>query len=263
MLAFLSGCSSTGQVPTQYTINGEGSYSLNRDINGNSLSVVVRIYQLKDADEFSKLTFDTLAAGYPETDLLGTSLLSKTDMILVPGGSYASSEKLLEETRFIGVVGLFRNPDPHHWRQLVETHSAKGNRTGGLTFRAQDCHITIVGSRSLLLPGQPAQPKGDCGMGGVSSAPALSTRRPPSTRSASHERQAATGSTQAQASTRLPSMPEVNVNFQNTVAPATVQFGGAGGASVTVGNPSPTHPTGGNPSPPAYYSPPGVYVPAR
>ena len=154
-LIALSACSSNGKILGQYSVKGEGATTLNRDTSGKSLSVVIRIFQLRDANEFSKLTFDTLAAGYPESELLGTSLLDKTDVVLVPGGTYTSIEKLHEDTRFIGIVGLFRNPDPHHWRQLVETRDTNGNRIGGLTFLAHDCHLAVVGSRSLLLPGQP------------------------------------------------------------------------------------------------------------
>ena len=260
LFSLLTACSSTSKMPRQYSIKGDGAQVLNRDINGKSLSVVIRIYQLRDASDFSKLTFDTLAAGYPETELLETSLLTKTDVILVPGGTYASSERLLDETRFIGIVGMFRNPDPHHWRQLVETVDAKGNRIAGLTLRAQDCHIAIHGPR-LLLPGQPPQPKGDCGMGNVSS---VAPSRPPLARSAPHEHHAPrTGNAQAQPSSRFPSMPEVNVNIPNTIAPANVRVGGPGGTTVTVGETVPSQYPGGGSAPPAYYSPPGTYVPAR
>lgn len=248
----------------QYVINGEGAQILNRDINGKSLSVVIRIYQLRDASEFSKLTFDTLAAGYPESELLGASLLAKSDVILVPGGTYASTEKLLDETRFLGVVGLFRNPDPHHWRQLVDTRDAKGNRIAALRFRAQDCFITINGAGPLLLPGQPPQPRGDCGMDDVST---MMPSRQPQTRNLSAERRGSPTNVQTPpSSSRLLQMPEVNVNVPNAIAPANVRFGGPGGTSVTVGETAPSqnpgyYPPAGNSAPPAYYSPPG-YPPA-
>ena len=245
-------CSSNGKIPEQYSIKGEGASVLNRDSSGKSLSVVVRIYQLRDANEFSKMTFDTVAAGYPESDLLGGSLLEKIEVVLVPGGTYTSSEKLHEETRFIGVVGLFRNPDPHHWRQLVETHDASGNRIGGLAFLAQDCHLTILGPRTLLLPGQPTRPTGDCGQNDLSS---FTAPRSSITRSATHERRPPAGSVLKQSSVRhpSPSMPQVNVNTPTAIMPTNVRVGGTSGTTVTIGDPSP----------PVYYSPPGTYTPTR
>lgn len=262
VIACLQACASAPKT-AQYSISGEGDQVLNRDINGKSLSVVVRIYQLSDASEFSRLTFDTLAAGYPEAELLGRSLLAKTDMVLVPGGTYSNSEKLLDETRFIGVVGLFRNPDPHHWRQLVDTRDAKGNRIAGLVFRAQDCYIAIQSSRPLLLPGQPVQPKGDCGMGNVSTPPPT---RQPTARGTPPDRPGTPANAQTQSSNRLPSMPEVNVNVPNSVAPANVRIGGPAGTSITIGETPPPqypgyYPPAGSSPPPAYYPPPG-YSPA-
>ena len=60
----LGGCGMMG--PKTYAVKGEADANMNRDSGGNSLSVAIRIYQLKDATEFSKLTFDTVASGRPE-----------------------------------------------------------------------------------------------------------------------------------------------------------------------------------------------------
>jgi len=175
-IACLCACSSSPKGPIQYSINGEGDEVLNRDINGRSLSVVVRLYQLREANEFSKLTFDTLAAGHSESELLGPSLISKTDLVLVPGGTYANPMKLQDETRYVGIVGMFRNPDPHHWRRLIDVLDKKGNRIAGVRFRAKDCYIEIIDSGQLLLPGQPSHPKGECGLGNAT--PTLPLRPP-------------------------------------------------------------------------------------
>jgi len=271
-LAFLCACSSP---PKQYSysIKGEGDQILNRDTNGKSLSVVVRIYQLKDANEFSKLTFDTLAAGYPESDLLGPSLLLKSDVIIIPGGSYTSSEKLLDDTRFIGIVGLFRNPDPHHWRQLVDVSETGTHRNAGLSFRAQDCYLVVNGTKSILLPGQPPAARSDCGTGNLSS---LAPARPPiQARTYPAERSplpAANG--QPQSSAKMPqTVPDLSINVPSSVAPANVRMGGPGGSTITIGESAQPVPPGyyapsGSPpptyyAPPGYYTPPGTYVPPR
>lgn len=164
VLALLSACASG---PKSFMIKGEGDPVLNRDINGKSLSVVVRIYQLKDAREFSKLTFDMLASGRPESELLGPALLDKTDVVVVPGGEYVSTEKLLDETRFVGIVAFFRSPDAYYWRQLVDAESINrqsgvANRASALTFRVQDCYIALTGTKPVPLPGQPQNARPEC-----------------------------------------------------------------------------------------------------
>ena len=167
VLSFTALISACSPGPKSFAIRGEGDQILNRDINGKSLSVVVHIYQLKDAREFSKLTFDTLASGRSESELLGPALLDKVDVVVVPGGEYVSSEKLLDETRFVGIVAFFRNPDPYYWRQLVDAESiykqgSMINGAHGLTFRVQDCYVVISGVKPIPLPGQPANASHEC-----------------------------------------------------------------------------------------------------
>jgi type VI secretion system protein VasD len=151
------GCASS---PKQYAIRGEADPILNRDINGKSLSVVVRVYQLSDAQEFSKLTFDTLASGRPESDFLGNALLDKTDAVIIPGGRYEDSQKLLDETKFVGIVAFFRKPDPYYWRQLADAETI---RSHGLSFRVQDCYVALNDGDAIQLPGQPSSYRPDCG----------------------------------------------------------------------------------------------------
>lgn len=166
LVAALTACASPPK-PKQFTLRGEGAQTLNRDINGKSLSVVVHVYQLKDAREFSKLTFDTLTSGRPDTELLGPALLEKTDAIVVPGGEFTSTDKLRDETKFLGIVAYFRNPDPNHWRQLLDVETLKKSGLGpdgspGAHFRIEDCFIKVIDVAPVLLPGQPPEAKGEC-----------------------------------------------------------------------------------------------------
>ncbi len=166
LIAFLTACASPPK-PTQFTLRGEGAQTLNRDVNGKSLSVVVHVYQLKDAREFSKLTFDTVTSGRSDTELLGPALLEKTDAIVVPGGEFATTDKLRDEAKFLGIVAYFRDPDPNHWRQLLDVETLKKSGQGpdgtpGARFRVEDCYIKVIDVEPVLLPGQPPDAKGEC-----------------------------------------------------------------------------------------------------
>ena len=172
-LVLVAGCSSTPKT-IEYRIRGDGDQLLNRDINGKSLSVVVRVYQLKDAKEFSKLTFDAVASGRPESDFLGTELLSKTDAVIIPGGSYESSEKLLDDTKYVGVVAFFRKPDVFYWRQLADAETV---RERGLNFKVRDCYVMLQGDKFVALPGQPDNARPDCGPGSATSSTSPSSNR--------------------------------------------------------------------------------------
>ena len=141
------------------SIRGEADPIINRDNSGKSLSVVVRVYQLKDATEFSKLTFDNLASGRPESELLGADLLEKNEVILVPGSKYLGTDKINADAKHIGLVAFFRQPDQHYWRYLVDADKV---RSDGLTFKAQDCYLLITNLKPSPIPGQPASARPIC-----------------------------------------------------------------------------------------------------
>ena len=254
-LGVLSACAT---APKQYGIRGEGDQLLNRDINGKSLSVVVHVYQLRDAREFSKLTFDALASGHPEAELLGPALLDRTDAIVVPGGNYVSTEKLHEEARFVGIVAFFRNPDPRYWRQLVSVDSMTAhdgflNKAKGVSFRVQDCYVMINGAKPIPLPDQPPNARPECG-----------TPRTSPIGARGNTRQTAPGSYPANPQTQqqVPAqanrgqrpngqsqaMPNVNVN--TSIVPTNVQFGIGGLGTVNIGTPP------AQPPAPNYYNAP-------
>ena len=156
--------------PSSLEVRAEADPVINRDPAGNPLSVVVHLYQLKERTGFSRLTFDLAAGGRPETDTLGGDFLGRTELTMVPGGQHASTQELLPGTRFIGIVALFRAPDPHYWRYLVSLDQlmplpAKPARkpkppvaapaNPRLDFRLRECSLALPDLRPEPIPGQP------------------------------------------------------------------------------------------------------------
>lgn len=160
-ICMLAGCSFG---PKKYSVNADADASLNRDNGGKSLSVVVRVYQLRDAKEFQKLTFDTLASGRPESEFLGNELLAMSDLMLVPGSEVVATEPMVDNVKNIGIVAFFRKPDSHYWRYLFDAETV---RKDGLSFRAQDCYIVPVGIKPIPIPGQPENARPECGAAAV------------------------------------------------------------------------------------------------
>ncbi len=152
----LGGCASG---PTVYDIRGQADPVLNRDVSGKSLSVVVRLYQLKQPTEFSKLAFESLASGRPESDFLGAELIEKSEVVVLPGTQHVSTATLSEQANYLGVVAFFRQPEPQYWRYLIP---ASQIRSKGVTFRLQDCYIRLIDGKPELIPGQVADAKPEC-----------------------------------------------------------------------------------------------------
>lgn len=162
------------------TILAKAAPTINRDPVGNPLSVVVRVYQLRDRQAFASLTFDAAASGRPEPEFLGTDCLGRTEFALLPGSSHRGTEDLLPGTRYLGVVALFRHPDPHHWRGLAKVEppapaSAEETKKPSwlkrkltrkkpgpapppwnpeLAFEVEDCYLRVGGPTAEPLPDQ-------------------------------------------------------------------------------------------------------------
>jgi type VI secretion system protein VasD len=173
----LLGCASG---PRPYEIKAIADPVINRDVTGRPLSVVVHVYQLKDAGEFSKLTFDMLASGRPVAELLGKNLLEMNEIMLVPGGQYTGTDKVNQDAKHVGIVAFFRQPDQHYWRMLMDADQV---RRSGLNFRVQDCYLSLNAPKPSLIPGQPEHPPVACAGNDVRAvsavaAPAAAPARP-------------------------------------------------------------------------------------
>ncbi len=161
------------QPSTKIEVESEAAPSINRDAHGEPLSVVVRIYYLKDGGEFSRLTFDLATSGRSDQELLGADFLGRSELVVVPGTTALRTAELAPGTRYLGVVAFFRKPDPHHWRclvsreQLIAARAArrtwKNRKQPFLSFRIQDCYMTLNHCRPEPIPGQPAGAKPECG----------------------------------------------------------------------------------------------------
>jgi type VI secretion system protein VasD len=168
-------------------VEGEATSTINRDANGDPLSVVVRIYHLKDKGEFSKLTFDMVTSGRTDQELLGADFIGRSEFVIVPGGTLRDTADLSPGTNYIGVVAFFRKPDPNYWRYMVSMEQLniaktrkkdwQGKKLPLFSFKVQDCYMTLNYSKPEFIPGQPENAKPECG-GYFAIAPAPPVKAP-------------------------------------------------------------------------------------
>lgn len=147
----LAACASS---PKPYDLSAEAGPVLNRDVSGKSLSVVVRLYQLKASEPFVRTSFEDLAAGKPEAELMGADLVDKTELMVIPGSKVALTPLLQPDTRFVGVVAFFRKPDSQRWRALVKAGDV---RSDGLKLKLEDCSFAVLEPKALTIPGEVEQ----------------------------------------------------------------------------------------------------------
>lgn len=157
-LALLGGCASMPE-PVPYEIKANADPVINRDISGMPLSVVVRLFQLKQEKEFDQLTFDLATSNRTDAELFGESLLQRSELLLVPGSTHVSTETILPDTKYLGVVAYFRKPDAHYWRYLIDAQQV---REKGLNIQALDCYLKLKNLKAAAIPGQPLDAKPIC-----------------------------------------------------------------------------------------------------
>lgn len=114
-LFYLTGCASNQLPELAITIHAV-SY-LNPNIYHQASPIVVSIYQLKSATLFGQLNFFALNNSVP--NLLNPDLLDKSEIEIRPEQTQTVTQTLAADTRFIGVVAAYRDPENAQWRRVL------------------------------------------------------------------------------------------------------------------------------------------------
>jgi type VI secretion system protein VasD len=134
----LEGCSSPPK-PAVTTVNGsiQGSAQLNPNVNQRPAPLQLRVYELKTAAAFGNADFMALYQNDQAT--LGADLVAREEMMLQPGESKPIRKSVGPDTKFIGVVGAYRNLEKATWRVVVPVQTGKAQT---LTIRAGDVALS-------------------------------------------------------------------------------------------------------------------------
>lgn len=95
----------------------------NENCNNNN-AVVVKIYQLKNAEKFRHANFESLVRNPDE--LLADDLIpnTKIEKLLVPNESHDFNElEIKNDAAFLAVIGDFHSPSLDGWKQLIPIDS--------------------------------------------------------------------------------------------------------------------------------------------
>lgn len=116
--------------------------NLNAGDTQRALSLVVRVYQLRERKRFEDASFDVFLDEQRERDVLGDDLLAVTEFLLAPGQRHDVLERLPDAGRHVGVVALFRAPAPTRWRFTFDAAKAVDD---GITIGLHACAMTTPG----------------------------------------------------------------------------------------------------------------------
>jgi type VI secretion system protein VasD len=134
----LGACSSPPK-PAVTTVTGsiQGSAQLNPNVNQRPAPLQLRVYELKTAAAFGNADFMALYQNDQAT--LGADLVTREEMMLQPGENKPIRKTVGPDTKFIGVVGAYRNLEKATWRVVVPVQTGKAQT---LTIRASDVALS-------------------------------------------------------------------------------------------------------------------------
>lgn len=158
LLAVSTGCSSHGGIKQAFgkTLQAVGlgdesaqgravplrlyaGENLNAGDGDRALSLVVRVYQLRNLERFEEAPFDVFLDQQRERDVLGDDLIGVTEILLAPGQRHEVLERLPAEGNHLGVVALFRAPAQTRWRFAFDADQAVDD---GITVGLHACAMT-------------------------------------------------------------------------------------------------------------------------
>ena len=126
--------------PRNIALKLHASSNLNAGATGKPLSLITRVYKLKQTAAFYSAPYDVFLSPEKEKALLGADLLEVRELTLVPGQLYEVTEQVSSESTYIGVVTLFRKPAPQRWRAAFAAAEAE---TSGITMGLHACSMTL------------------------------------------------------------------------------------------------------------------------
>lgn len=112
--------------------------SVNPDRGGRPSPIVVRVYELKAIAAFNNADFFTLFD--KEQESLGGELVGREEYQMQPAETKQYSRQLQPDTKFIGVVGAFRDLDQARWRQTAPVPPKK---SATITIGIQSRAVTL------------------------------------------------------------------------------------------------------------------------
>ena len=127
--------------PTRVNMVLNAGADLNPDQNGQALSVVVRVYQLKDKGRLETADYNAVLKSEKET--LSDDILERQERIIQPGTQEMLEISANPLARYIGIVALFRNPAGDTWRKIVPVANAKTQKIN-LALREQNLEVATT-----------------------------------------------------------------------------------------------------------------------
>ncbi len=102
--------------PVRINMVVSATNTVNPDDSGRPLSVVVRIYQLKDKGRLESADYNSLVKS---DSILSEDVVERQERVVQPGTQATLDIRANPLANYVGVVALFRKPTGDGWRKIV------------------------------------------------------------------------------------------------------------------------------------------------
>jgi type VI secretion system protein VasD len=126
--------------PRKVALKIHAGSNLNAGLTGKPLSLVTRIYKLKQTGAFNSAPYTAFLSPEAEKEALGADLVEVRELSLVPDQKYEVVEKLAPQASYLGIVTLFRSPAPQRWRAAFAVKEAE---SAGIIVGLHACSLTV------------------------------------------------------------------------------------------------------------------------
>lgn len=129
--------------PTRLTFSLYAGKGVNPNAAGEATPLELVVYALEDDSRFQAADYDSLNKDYK--DALGSNYIDHSDYALVPGQfKYIDSFAVEEETRYIGVMARYADPETAQWKKVVKIKPMGREYHLLMFFSAQDIELNKV-----------------------------------------------------------------------------------------------------------------------
>ncbi len=129
-------------APTRVSMVINATNNVNPDAGGQPLSVVVRVYQLKDKGRLETADYNSIWKSDKET--LSDDMLERQERVVQPGTQEMMEIQPNASAAYLGFVALFRNPSGDTWRRIVPIVKGKVQKLG-VTLQEHTLEVTSTG----------------------------------------------------------------------------------------------------------------------
>lgn len=108
---FLAACSSPAIDVKFNTTN-----FINPDHHNHALPILIRIYQLAQADSFKEATFHQL--WLYDNNVLGAAIINRQEIVINPDSTITVKINPDKRANYMGIIALYRTPKHSQWRLI-------------------------------------------------------------------------------------------------------------------------------------------------